>query len=300
MSGSDASKATTATSASMTEPASASASTSGTASGTASGSSSASTVTGAQYYIIATPGANAANINAFLQQIAPISTGIYAPVLSANAVDGGFWTAKLSPEGAASASSRTDLLIVATYTNTAASYPSWTASAFSETGTVDLETLYASTLSPTETAASIARRKPSDEGSWSNAGRFNQDGTLDRDADARVENPREERERSAFSKRDAGIRLVRQPTSPKDLSVLAWAPGVPSVDDVDFIFSERKGEGTWVYILDTAINAQHAVGKALSNCTDVLTNIAGHRSSEKTGLAHSVNSISIPRSSMVH
>ena len=283
MSGSDASKATTATSASMTEPASASASTSGIASASASASSSASTsstVSGAQYYIVATPGANAANINAFLQQIAPISTGIYAPILSANAVDGGFWTAELSPEGAASASSRTDLLLVAPYTNTAASYPSWTASAYSETGTVDLETLYASTLSPTETAAAIARRKPSDEGSWSNAGRFNQDRTLDRDADAKVENPREERERSAFSKRDAGIRLVRQPTSPKDLSVLAWAPGVPSVDDVDFVFSERKGEGTWVYILDTAINAQHMVGKALSNCTDVLTNIAGHRSSE--------------------
>ena len=258
----------------MTEPASTSASTSGTASASASASSSASTsstVSGAQYYIVATPGANAANINAFLQQIAPISTGIYAPILSANAVDGGFWTAKLSPEGVASASSRTDLLIVATYTDTASSYPSWTASAFSETGTVDLETLYASTLSPTETAAAIARRKPSDEESWSNARRFNQDETLDRNADAGVENPLEERERSAFSKRDAGIRVVRQPTSPKDLSVLAWAPGVPSVDDVDYIFSERKGEGTWVYILDTAINARHSVGNALSIRTHILT-----------------------------
>ena len=270
----DGSKTADPTSTVMTRPASTLTSTSTPSyastfvSASASTSASVSTTASiAQYFIVATPGANVASINAFLQQIAPRSGTPYAPIFATNTVDGGFWTANLSSEGAASASSRTDLSIVATYTNKPASFPTRTTSAFSDTVTVDLETLYASTLSPTETAAAIVCRKTSGEGPWSDSGSLYQDGTIDPDAEARSENLLEEREPSKLIKRDAGIRVVRQPTSPKDLSVLSWAPGVPSVEDVDFVFSERKGENTWVYVLDTAINAQHDVGNILFNDT---------------------------------
>lgn len=88
----------------------------------ASTSSKSATGSAAQYYIVATPGADVAGINAFLGQIASKSVGSYAPVFPANTVDGGIWTANLSSDGAASASDRSDISILATYTSTPASF----------------------------------------------------------------------------------------------------------------------------------------------------------------------------------
>ena len=226
-------------------------------------STSATSGSAAQYYLIATPGADVAGINAFLGQIAPMSGESYTPVYPAiSTVDGGFWTANLSFGAAASASSRSDILYLATYTNTGISYPTWTPSTFSDTATVDLETLYASTLSPIETAAAAAklRREIPNERPWSDSGLSYQGEARNGSAGAKVKNQYRGREQNQILKRDPGIRTVRQRFSSKDLSVISWAPGVPSVTNVDFVFSERKGENTWVYVLDTAINAQHAVG----------------------------------------
>lgn len=223
-------------------------------------SASATSESVAQYFLVATPGANVAGINAFLGQIAPKSVGSYAPIFPTNTVDGGFWTANLSSDGAASASSRSDISIIATYTNTPASYPTWSPSAFSDTMTVDLETLYASTLPPSETAAAKVRRDILDQGSWSDSDVSNHGQSLRGGAEARDNDHFRRRQSIQILKRDPGIRDVRQPLSPEDLSVLAWAPGVPSVDRVDYIFSERKGENTWVYILDTGVNSLHKVG----------------------------------------
>ena len=114
--------------------------------------------------------------------------------------------------------------------------------------------MYVSTLSPSQTAAAKVRRKLPDEESWS---------ARTGSAEARGKNQPQRRDAAPVLKRDPGIRVVRQPLSGKDLSVLAWAPGVPSVDNVDFIFSERKGENTWVYVLDTGINNLHKVGSPL-------------------------------------
>ncbi|KAL9132111.1 MAG: hypothetical protein Q9175_006608 [Cornicularia normoerica] len=54
-----------------------------------------------------------------------------------------------------------------------------------------------------------------------------------------------------------GRPISRQRQSPKDLSVLAWAPDVPSVDDVDYIYYDSAGEDTWVYLLETGMNPHH-------------------------------------------
>ena len=219
----------------------------------------------AQYFLVATPGADAAGISAFLGQIAPKSGESYAPIFAANTVDGGFWTANLSSDAAASVSSRSDISFIATYTNMPASYPTWTTSTFSDTVTAELETLYASTLSPSETGAAKVRREMLDKRSLSVSELSYQGERREEIVGARGKGHSRQREAVPVLKRDAGIRLVRQVISPKDLSVLAWAPSVPpitSVQDVDFIFSERKGEGTWVYVLDTGVNALHKVGKS--------------------------------------
>lgn len=86
-------------------------------------SASASSGSVAQYYLVATLGADVGSINAFLGQIAPKSEGSYSPIYAENGVDGGFWTANLSSEGAASASSRSDIYFLATYINTPTSSP---------------------------------------------------------------------------------------------------------------------------------------------------------------------------------
>ena len=65
--------------------------------------------------------------------------------------------------------------------------------------------------------------------------------------------------RNLIQPRDAGTRLVRQGLSPKDLSVLSQKPGVPNIHGVDFVFVERKGEGTWDYLIDTGVNPLHQV-----------------------------------------
>lgn len=224
--------------------------------------SATSSLTGsaAQYFIVATPGADVADINAFLGQIAPKPEGSYSPVFAADAVDGGFWTANLSSNSATLVLNRNDISIIATYTNTPASYPTWNPSTFSDTISVDLETLYASTISPSETAAAKVRRKFPDEGFNSDSELSSQDQIRNESAETQFKHRLQGREPARVYERDAGIRYVRQRFSPKDLSVLSWAPGRPSVDNVDFIFSERKGQNTWVYVLDTGINSGHAVG----------------------------------------
>lgn len=255
----DASKTIEDKTTSTTRPGSISASTSASFSASNFVSTSAS-LSAAQYFVVATPGADVAAINAFLGQIAPKSDGSYAPFFATNTVDGGFWTASLSPQAAILASSRSDLSIIETYTNSLVNYPSWTTSLFSDTGTVDLETLYGSTLSPIETAAAKNRRKVPDGGSSSNSGLSFHSEARDRNAEVEFKNHSGGTEPIRVLKRDPGIRTVRQTLSGKDLAVISWAPGVPSVANVDFIFSERKGENTWVYVLDSGVNAQHRVG----------------------------------------
>lgn len=59
----------------------------------------------------------------------------------------------------------------------------------------------------------------------------------------------------SLKKRDPGTDLVRQKGSPKDLSVLAWAPNsVPLVAEVDYIFEQTQGEFTWVYVVDRGVD----------------------------------------------
>ena len=71
--------------------------------------------------------------------------------------------------------------------------------------------------------------------------------------------------RNVIQPRDAGIDLVRQALSPKDLSVLSQAPGVRNVRGVDYVFVERKGEYTWSYLIDTGVNALHQVSSHVAH-----------------------------------
>lgn len=68
---------------------------------------------------------------------------------------------------------------------------------------------------------------------------------------------------ASLQRRDQGTRLVRQKrtlsTYPEDLSVFAWAPGVPSIAGVDYIFEETKGENTWAYLVDGGVSYRHWV-----------------------------------------
>ena len=41
--------------------------------------------------------------------------------------------------------------------------------------------------------------------------------------------------------------------------MFAWAPGVPSIAGVDYIFEETKGEYTWAYLVDTGVAYRHWV-----------------------------------------
>ena len=52
---------------------------------------------------------------------------------------------------------------------------------------------------------------------------------------------------------------INQNTYPENLSVFAWAPGVPSIAGVDYIFEESKGEYTWVYLVDSGVAYRHWV-----------------------------------------
>ncbi|KAL9133819.1 MAG: hypothetical protein Q9175_005001 [Cornicularia normoerica] len=50
---------------------------------------------------------------------------------------------------------------------------------------------------------------------------------------------------------------TRQLESPKDLSVLAWAPRVRSVYEVDYTYQNSAGEDTWVYLIDTGMHSDN-------------------------------------------
>ena len=70
-------------------------------------------------------------------------------------------------------------------------------------------------------------------------------------------------ETNNLQKRDTGRELVWQLNSPKDLSVLSWAPGT-DFDSVDYVMEETKGEGTWVILIDTGVVWQHNVSPLVS------------------------------------
>ena len=44
-----------------------------------------------------------------------------------------------------------------------------------------------------------------------------------------------------------------------DPGIIQWAPGVPSIAGVDYIFEETKGENTWVYLADSGVAYRHWV-----------------------------------------
>ena len=99
------------------------------------------------------------------------------------------------------------------------------------------------------------------------------------------------RTREGLQRRDAGTRLVRQlrtdPPYPQDLAMLAWAPGVPTIAGIDYIFEESKGEDTWVYLVDSGVSTGHWVclEKTSNRCKNANTRLRCTRSFRATGPA---------------
>ena len=230
----------------------------------------ASTASGAaEYFIVAATGAMQAEIGSLLKNFDPSKQNT-EPDVGDTPVSGGTWiNYELDLQEVQSLSSRSDILLVHTCANfslytsdglfTTMSYTqSWTASLITleaATGTsnakVRREAAVVAPVGPIPTTSSLL---------------VNDHGNFKRAPNLRFHRPIEERgvievriieSRDQLEKRDPGNRLVRQIKSNKDLSVLSQAPGVPNVDDVDYIFEETKGENTWVYLVDSGVEENY-------------------------------------------
>ena len=153
---------------------------------------------------------------------------------------------ELTPQQASSMASRIDIAVVMTCANATFFSADPTPITVSAASTVTSVTL---TVDPTPSAYKPRKRR--------------------RALDQRLQTPQVTRSRNgdnklmldnsmySLNKRDRGTDLVRPKESPKDLSVLAWAPGVASVAEVDYILEQTKGEFTWVYVIDRGVDDTH-------------------------------------------
>lgn len=213
-------------------------------------SSSASAI---EYMLVAAVGADQSNIQQALRNFDPGKGGSYQPDVGNTSVSGGTWVNyELSPYEAEQLSSRSDILAVVTCATVSMFGPGSSPSAPPQTvdPTVSLVTL--NPLSSATLPASIIPKHRRGE-------------VGPRDSSDLLRNHVQTNTRAEISlqKRDPGTRLVRQKrtmnTYPEDLSVFAWAPGVPSIIGVDYVFEETKGENTWVYLVDTGVAYRHWV-----------------------------------------
>lgn len=213
---------------------------------------SSSSAAAVEYMIIAAVGADQTSIQQTLQNFDPEKGGSYEPDVGNTSVSGGAWVYyDLTPYEAGQLSSRSDILAVVTCATVSMFGPGFSPSAPPQTvdSTVSLVTL--DPASSMTLASIIPKRRRGDVGPRSSSG------VLHNHVQTRTQ------VETGLQKRDSGTRLVRQKrtlnTYPEDLSVLAWAPKVPSVAGVDYIFEETKGENTWVYLVDTGVAYGHWV-----------------------------------------
>lgn len=239
-----------------------------------SGSSTQSTTASgvAEYFIIAASGAAQADINALLEQWDP-SKGTVQPDVGSTDASGGTWIDyELDPQEAQSLLSRNDIILIETCASVSQYPPDslFTSMSTMKTWNATLVTLESATGQVTP-APQAKERRGGAEPVWreavstqppSSARTVTGTEYVKRPRDFRFSRPSPNEERkdhgaehnsAILEKRDPGTRLVRQIKSNKDLSVLAQPPGVPSVDDVDYIFEETKGENTWVYLVDVGV-----------------------------------------------
>ena len=244
---------------------------------TSGSSTQSTTATGvAEYFIIAASGAAQAEINALLEQWDP-SKGTVQPDVGSTDVSGGTWIDyELDPQEAQSLSSRNDIILIETCASVSQYPPDSLFTSMSNTKTwnatlVTLESATGQVTSPPQAKERRGRVEPV----WreavstqapSSARSISGTGYVNRPRYFRFSRPSPNEERNdhgaehngaILGKRDPGDRLVRQENSGKDLSVLAQAPGVPSVDNVDYIFQETKGENTWVYLVDFGVETNY-------------------------------------------
>ena len=244
---------------------------------TSGSSTQSSTATGvAEYFIIAASGAAQAEINALLEKWDP-SKGTVQPDVGSTDASGGTWIDyELDPHQAQSLSSRNDIILIETCASVSQYPPDslFTSMSTTKTWNATLATLESVTGQVTP-APQAKERRGVVEPVWreavstqppSSARRISETGYVKGPRDFRFSRPSPNEERNdhgaehngaILGKRDTGTRLVRQEKSSKDLSVLAQAPGVPSVDDVDYVFQETKGENTWVYLVDFGVEENY-------------------------------------------
>lgn len=214
---------------------------------------SSSSASATAYMIVAAVGADQANIQQVLQAFSPANGKSYEPDVGDTSVSGGTWVDyELTPYEAEQLSSRSDILAVVTCATVSMFGPGSSPSAPPQTvdTTVSLVTLSPSSSATLPTSVIPKHRRGEvDPKSSSDVSRNHVQTKTNVD--------------NGVQKRDTGTRLVRQKrtlnTYPEDLSVYAWAPGVPSVAGVDYIFEETKGENTWVYLVDTGVAYRHWV-----------------------------------------
>ena len=208
---------------------------------------SSGTASKTAYFLVAATNAVQSVIEQELRNINAEPGGTYEPDVDDTEFSGGTWIdVDLTPFQASSMSSRSDIEFVMTCANATFFFADPIPTTVSAATTVTLATL---TVEPTPpTSRSRNRRLVSDRRQpASKVGRFRGE-EIAQD----LVNPAKD-----LGKRDAGTLLVRQLESPKDLSVQAWAPGVPSVAQVDYIMQQTKGEFTWVYVVDRGVDDTH-------------------------------------------
>ena len=208
---------------------------------------SSGTTSKTAYFLIAATNAVQSVIEQELRDINSEPGGSYEPDVDSTEFSGGTWIdVDLTPFQAFSMSSRSDIEFVMTCASATFFSADPIPTTVSAATTVTLATL---TVEPTSPASRSRNRRLVSDGRQRSygVGQFRGEESAQHLANTAKD----------LSKRDAGTLLVRQLESAKDLSVHAWAPGVPSIAQVDYIMQQTKGEFTWVYVVDRGVDDTH-------------------------------------------
>ena len=213
-------------------------------------------------YIVAATNYDSIAVQSMLQSWDPEHAQA-TPLIPSNAAAGGMWfSRKLDVLQSASIASRQDILDIGVPTPN-----SIFSKVLPDTTTASLDpslSLVSDDPNAVVPTTVVQKRDETHEMRWESRASASEGARLESVSSKRSANSSNALQ---LYRRDPGDRLIRSYFAQPDLAVLSWAPGhdaYPNDDPYEpneamYVFEEAKGEGTWVYIVDSGCDPNNQV-----------------------------------------
>lgn len=228
---------------------------------------SASTATANPYYVFAGVG-DEVKVSERLGAL-DVKYKALQPAVGSTPMSGGDWVnVNLTDDEVASLSPNPDVLLLAPYLSLTES-DTMTGNEVSTTASFSTLSSYSSTTVSTLSASSAFSELSISSGLPKVKAHRRSPSHQIRDTKLSASLESNDTEKVVLTKREVGGKILAQYGSdkmpcPRDLAVIAWAPGVPAVYDRPYLFLQSQGEGTWAILVSSGVESHHVVSEIMT------------------------------------